>query len=345
MSPKRILLYAVGLFCVLGIFIGFKVYTSIWSPNINKDSGLEFIEISSESSFSDVYQILRGNNLLKDSISFRRVAKLMNYNRARVPSGRFQIDPEWSNRELISALRSGIQVPVVLTFNNVRTTAELFGKISNQVEADSLSLSAIIKDPSFLEKHNYTNETILCAFIPNSYEVYWDVPAKKLIDKLLDEHKKFWNSNNRREKLESIGLTEIEAYTLASIVQKETNIANEKPTIAGVYLNRLKRNIALQADPTVVFAVGQFDLKRVLNKHLAFDSPYNTYLYPGLPPGPICMPDINSIDAVLNPGEHRFLYFCAKPGFDGSHAFAETLRQHNQNANRYRNWLNQQGIR
>ena len=345
MSLKRILFLLIGLIFFLGILIAYKAYHSIWSTNINRDSEIEFIEIASGSSFSDVYLKLRENQLLKDSISFRRVATLMNYDRAKVPSGRFNIETDWSNRALISALRSGIQAPVTLTFNNVRTTEELFGKISKQIEADSSSLLKIVEDFKFLEKNKYTRETVLSAFIPNSYEVYWNITPNKLIEKLLDEHHSFWNSNGRMEKLESIGLTKTEAYTLASIVQKETNLNKEKPTMAGVYLNRLNRDIALQADPTVVFAVGQFDLKRVLNKHLAFDSPYNTYLYPGLPPGPICMPDISSIDAVLNAEKHSYLYFCAEPGYDGKHSFAETLRQHNQNANRYRRWLNQQGIR
>ena len=189
----------------------------------------------------------------------------------------------------------------------------------------------------------YTKENLLSLFIPNSYEFYWNTTPKKLFERFKREHKIFFNST-RKKKLKELGLSEEEVYTLASIVQKETLVNEEKPRVAGVYINRLKRGQLLQADPTVVFASGDFEIRRVLNKHLAIDSPYNTYKYEGLPPGPICMPDVSSIDAVLNYEKHRYLYFCASTDNSGRHQFAKTLIEHNNNANKYRAYLNKQRI-
>jgi len=185
----------------------------------------------------------------------------------------------------------------------------------------------------------------LSLFIPNTYEFWWDSSANEIINRMAKENRKFWEAKNRSKKAEALGLDKKQVYTLASIVEKETQANSEKERIAGVYLNRLKRGMLLQADPTVVFAVNQFDLKRVLNKHLEFDSPYNTYKNKGLPPGPIYMPGIRSIDAVLNAEKHNYLYFCAKPDDSGTHAFATNLIGHNKNAQRYWNWLRKNGIR
>jgi UPF0755 protein len=200
-------------------------------------------------------------------------------------------------------------------------------------------------DQEVLSELGYTPENIMSLFIPNTYQVYWNTSPQNLLKRLQVENDAFWAKKNRREKAKSLGLSTQEVYTLASIVEKESLVMDEKPIIAGVYLNRLKKGMLLQADPTVVFAVGDFSIQRVLNKHLAIDSPYNTYKNVGLPPGPICMPSISSIDGVLNAEKHNYIFFCAKPNSGGRHAFANTLAGHNRNAAIYRNWLQANQIR
>ena len=261
------------------------------------------------------------------------------------PSGNFELKKGWSNKQIISKLRSGIQESKTITFNNVRTITELMGPMSSEIGLDSTRLINYFSDSIILQGLGYTKETILTLFIPNTYQVYWDISLEKLSKRMQNEHKLFWDKNDRKAKAESIGFSEKEVYTLASIVEKESLLASERPIIAGLYLNRLKNGIPLQADPTVVFANGDFGLRRVLNKHLAYDSPYNTYKHAGLPPGPIYMPSIESIDAVLNPAEHDYLFMCAKPGYGTQHAFAKTNRGHARNARKYHKWLSEQGIR
>jgi UPF0755 protein len=199
-------------------------------------------------------------------------------------------------------------------------------------------------NPENIKSNNLTFESAATIFLPNTYQLYWNISAQGFYERMLSEYKKFWSAKGREDKAGTLGLSKTECSILASIVQKETNLKDEKSIIAGVYLNRIKRGMPLQADPTVVFAVGDFSIKRVLNKHLLFDSPYNTYLNVGLPPGPICLPETSSIDAVLNAQEHKYLYFCAKPGYDGAHLFATNLINHNRNAQIYQQWLNREGI-
>ena len=215
--------------------------------------------------------------------------------------------------------------------------------IATRFEFESSDLKESILDPKTLEMTGLNEYSIMSLFIPNTYRIFWNISPEDFIARMQTEHTNFWNEQ-RMQKLNRIGLTKDQCYTLASIVQKESNLASEKPRIAGVYLNRLNRNMLLQADPTVVFAVGDFEIRRVLNRHLEIDSPYNTYKYAGLPPGPIAMPDISSIDAVLDAEDHNYLYFCVKPGNTFEHAFASSLTQHNQNARRYQRWLNSNRI-
>ena len=336
------------LFVVLLLIGGVAAY---WGYNLILSSNTAFeeenatIQIPSNSSFEDVLALIEENNVLKDISSFQRVAGWMNYDRDKIPSGSFEIEKGWNNKQIISKLRSGVQKPKTLTFNNVRTIQDLMGPLSQNVQFDSLDALAYFTDPTNLESLGYSNETILSMFIPNSYEVYWDISLDKLAARMKKEHDSFWSRDERKSKAEALNLTESEVYTLASIVEKESQHGPERPIIAGLYLNRLKKGIPLQADPTVVFANGDFGLRRVLNKHLRFDSPYNTYIYKGLPPGPIYMPSIESIDAVLNAEKHDYLFMCAKPGFGSQHAFAKTNRGHEKNARIYREWLSQQGIK
>jgi len=219
------------------------------------------------------------------------------------------------------------------------------GKVSKYIEPDSLTLLNYLNDADNLKKWGYTSETILSMFIPNTYQFYWNTTPEKFVSRMRSEHDKYWNAKGRKEAISKNGLTPTETYTLASIIEKETTNPKETKTISGVYQNRLQKGIALQADPTVVFGVGDFTIRRVLNKHLKHPSPYNTYLHAGLPPGPIYMPTLSSLDAAIFPENHKYIYFCAKPGYDNEHSFASTLSQHNRNAKIYHAWLNKEGIR
>jgi UPF0755 protein len=227
--------------------------------------------------------------------------------------------------------------------NNERLLEEVAGVVSRFIEADSNSLLNTFRDAAFLNEIGYTSETLIAAFIPNTYEMYWNTDAKGFVRRMLKEHDAFWDKNGRRAKVAALGMTETQVYILASIVERETNVNSEKATIAGVYLNRLKIGMKLQADPTCVFATRDFATRRVTEYHTTFDSPYNTYVYKGLPPGPISMASIPSLDAVLNPGQHKYLYFCAKPDESGTHAFAETYAAHKVNANRFQAYIRKRG--
>ncbi len=328
-----------------GLIIGFTIKDWVWGSNVKDNLSSYELFIPTGSKYDDVKAILADNDFLENFSSFDFVASAMKFKKSKIKPGRYILKSGMNNRELISLLRSGKQTPVKITFNNVRTVNDLMGKISKYIEADSASLVKTVLDSSVLDKWGYSENTILSMFIPNTYEFFWNTDAMKFLNRMKLEHDKFWNKDNRKIKAVALDLNEKEVFTLASIVQKETLANDEKPKVASVYLNRLKRGLLLQADPTVVFATGQFDLKRVLNKHLKYDSPYNTYMYAGLPPGPICMPDVSSIDAVLNADETNYLYFCAKPDGSGYHAFAKNLKQHNKNANKYRRWLNNRRIK
>jgi len=284
---------------------------------------------------------LVGRNAIIDTTSFKWVADRMKFK--KVKPGKYTIKNNWTNKDLIGLLRSGRESSVKLTFNNLRHIKDVAGVISKEVEVDSVSLLNYLTSDEAIELTGLTKETMMTLFIPNTYELYWDLGARDIVERFLQERRKFW-TDDRLKKAEAIGLTKEEVYTMASIVQKETNLNSEKPTIAGIYLNRIKKGILLQADPTVVFGVGDFTIRRVLNKHLEYDSPYNTYIYEGLPPGPIYMPDISTIDAVLNAEDHNYIYFCASPGYNGKHQFAKTLSQHLANARKYHNWLNKEKI-
>ncbi|MFT6335905.1 MAG: UPF0755 protein [Saprospiraceae bacterium] len=339
------ILYAI---LILGLIAGFAAYwgyNSIFTPNTSFSDKEYELKVLNESSYDDVKKLIESNDILIDVASFDRVADWMNYKKDKVASGRYLIKKEWNNREIVGLLRAGNQKPVKVTFNNVRSMDQLAGLISKDLAVDSIMLSDYLSKPEVMKELGFSKETFMTTFIPNTYNMFWDITTKQIVSRMTKEQKDFWNKKDRKAKATKLEMTEEEVYTLASIVEKESQHGPERSIIAGLYLNRLKRGIALQADPTVIFANGNFELRRVLNKHLEFDSPYNTYKYPGLPPGPIYMPSIQSIDAVLDYDKHDYLYMCAKPGYGTKHAFAKTLRGHNKNANEYRAWLNKQGIR
>lgn len=302
---------------------------------------IEFV-IPTGSSFEALTDTLESHGVERMGV-VELVARLKKLDRS-VKAGHYVIRHGTSPMALVNTLRAGGQTPVRLTFNNIRTMEQLAGRMARELETDSLTLLAHLTAPSTAEKYGFTKEEFIGMFIPNTYEVWWNTSPEALTDRMASEYEKFWTSE-RTEKLARTRLSKKEVINLASIVYEETKLASEMPKIAGVYINRLRRGIPLQACPTAKYAVGDFTLKRILHKHTQVDSPYNTYRHRGLPPGPICMPSIAAIDAVLNYSEHNYLYFCAKEDFSGRHNFSTNLSQHNRYAKRYSDALCKAGIR
>lgn len=273
---------------------------------------------------------------------FRFLADQMNYPNS-LRTGRYAIKDGMTMPDLIRQLRSGNQTPVNLTFNNLRTRGDLAGRISQQLMMDSLSLMEALNDTTLAAQFGFNGDTFPAMFIPNTYEVYWDTSVESFLKRMKREYDLFWNKD-RKAKAEEIGLAPIQVSILASIVEEEATYADEYPVVAGLYLNRLHRGMRLEADPTVKFAVGDFTLRRILYRHLETDSPYNTYLHEGLPPGPIRIPSIRAIDAALSPQRHNYLFMCAKEDLSGRHNFATTHAEHARNARAYQRALNTRGI-
>ena len=269
---------------------------------------------------------------------------LVRYKGYTPKTGRYAIKPTDNMRYLHRRLSMGYQTPVRLTIGSVRTLDRMARNASRQLMIDSVEIATLFADTAFIHKLGYTKETLPALFIPNTYEVYWDMSAEDFMARMQKEHKAYWNAE-RMKKAEAIGLTPIEVATLASIVEEETAVNAEKPMVAGLYINRLKKGMLLQADPTVKFSMGDFELRRILYKHLETDSPYNTYKYAGLPPGPIRVPSYQGLESVLNYAKHNYIYMCAKEDFSGTHNFAVTSAQHGANARRYQQALNKRGIR
>lgn len=346
MYIKKILL-AIALFgLVVAGLLAYFVYSAMFKPNTTFNDERVYVYIPTKSNYEEVRELLIP--LLKDIDKFDALADRKKYTTNFI-AGRFMIKKGMGNNDIINSIRSN-NIPIKLSFNNQETLPRLAGRIASQIEADSISLFNAFNDKDFLKKNDFNEKTALGMYIPNSYEFFWNSSAEKFRDRMLSEYNKFWNES-RLNKAKAIGLNEDEVITLASIVQKETAKIDERPRIAGVYLNRLKIGMPLQADPTVIFAIKQktddFDkvIKRVLYKDLEVDSPYNTYKNLGLPPGAISMPDISSINAVLNAEKHGYLYFVANVKKDlGYHKFAKTLAQHNRNRQEYVRWINKQGI-
>ncbi|MTI19926.1 endolytic transglycosylase MltG, partial [Fulvivirga sp. RKSG066] len=324
-------------FSILLSSFAFYAYQILYSANILVEKEDRYIVIEQGETFKSLQDKLYDNHYVEDLVSFSFLSKLMSYDEAIKP-GRYALEKNMTNLEAIRLLRAGRQEPVNITFNNVRLISELPEKITA-----NLLISAAAFDTALLKfietnQHGFNEQNIISMFIPNTYEVYYDISAEGLVERMHREYKKFWN-DQRLQKAKAIDLTPLEVSTLASIVQAESIKKEESKIIAGLYMNRLEKNIALQADPTLVFAVGDFTLKRVLNVHKEIDSPYNTYKKTGLPPGPINMPEIHSIDAVLDHKDHNYLYMCAKEDFSGYHNFATNLRDHLNNARRYQRQL------
>jgi UPF0755 protein len=334
--PKKKLIFFL-VSSVLLISFTFYAYQIVYTPNILVDMEGRVFQIKPHATFGEVQNNLAKGRYVNDLVSFSFLARLMDYDK-HVSPGRYLLQGNMTNIQAIRLLRSGAQEPVTITFNNVRLISELGEKITKNVNVTPEDFYTALDEFVATNTEGFSKENILSMFIPNTYEVYYNISAKALVERMHQEYRKFWNEE-RREKAKQIGLTPVEISILASIVQAESVKPTEAPVIAGLYLNRLKQDIPLQADPTLVFAVGDFTLKRVLNVHKEVESPYNTYLNTGLVPGPINMPFIHTIDAVLDHDPNNYIYMCAKEDFSGYHNFASTLREHNKNAKKYQDAL------
>lgn len=336
MKPdKRLILFL--LFSILGISFSFYAYQIVYTPNILVDKEDRAIIVKEDYSFKDIQKELHEGNFVQDLVSFSFLARITGYDE-QIKPGRYILRKDMTNLEALRILRTGKQEPVRITFNNVRLISDLSEKITRNLEMTPEEFEVSLINFAMTNKLGFTKDNVLAIFIPNTYEVYFNIAPEALIKRMLNEYEDFWNED-RIDKARKLGISQIEVSVLASIVQAETVKSEEAPTIAGLYLNRLKKGIPLQADPTLVYAVGDFALKRVLNEHKQIDSPYNTYKYPGLPPGPINLPEINSIDAVLNYFSSDYYYMCAREDFSGYHNFTSSYNEHMNNAIRYQRAL------
>ncbi len=326
------------------VVVGTWAYLRFNKPNVRIElqKAQSFLFIHTGATFDQVLNTLTQERYLQDVKSFEWMADKMNY-RSHIRPGKYLLKDGMSNRELLTMIRAGRQTPTRIIFHNVRFKTDLALDVSSQIEADYSSILNLLDSDVYLGQYGFNSQTVTAMFIPNTYEFYWNTSADLFLERMHTEYKKFWN-DIRLNKCTRIGMSQIEVSILASIIEEETQKNGEKPIMAGVYINRLNKGMPLQADPTVRFAFGDFSIKRILTKHLETNSPYNTYKYSGLPPGPICIPSITSIDAVLNYQRHDYLYFCAKEDFSGYHNYARTLEQHNRNAQKYQKALSKAGI-
>ncbi|TBV26969.1 MULTISPECIES: endolytic transglycosylase MltG [Meridianimaribacter] len=345
MYIKKIL-WAIALIgLAVAAYFAYFVYSAMFKPNTSFNNENAYVFIPTGADYNEVRAQLEP--LLLDIDAFDALAKQKKYT-ANIKAGRYEIKKGMSNNDIINSIRSN-NIPIKVSFNNQETLEKLAGRIANQIEADSLSLIETMTSETFYEKSGFSKQTALGMYIPNSYEFFWNTSAEEFRDRMLKEYNRFWN-DSRNAKAKALNMSRDKVMALASIVYEESKQASEQPRIAGVYMNRLRIGMPLQADPTLKFAAYQLPqykntvIKRVLNIHKEIESPYNTYMNAGLPPGLIAMPDISAIDAVLNYEKHNYLYFAADAKRLGFHKFAKTLSQHNVNAREYQRYLSAQGI-
>ncbi|WP_027878731.1 endolytic transglycosylase MltG [Mesoflavibacter zeaxanthinifaciens] len=345
MYIKKILLAIALIGLVIAGYFAYFVYNAMLKPNTAFNNETAYIYVSTNATYDEVREQLEP--LLKDIDSFDALAIQKKYT-TNIKAGRFPVKKGMSNNDIINSIRSN-NLPIKLSFNNQERIEDLAGRIAQQIEPDSLSLLKAMTDSTFLKEKNFTKQTVINMYVPNTYEFFWNTSPELFRDKMLGEYYRFWN-DERQAKRKALKLSVNEVMTIASIVQKETAKVDERPRVAGVYLNRIRKGWPLEADPTVIYAKklkeNNFDqvIKRVLYKDLEIDSKYNTYKYPGIPPGPITMPDVSAIDAVLNPEKHNYMFFVADVKNFGYHKFAKTLAQHNANKRLYTQWISSQGI-
>jgi UPF0755 protein len=339
---KKYLKYLLIPFLILVIFSFIFVYVVMFGKGIHVKGEKSVVLIPDKATLEQVFDSVNANMLVKNKSLLRWVAEKKKYPRLIKP-GMFVFEKDLSYNALINILRSGRQATVNVTFNNIRTIYELAEKVGRQLEADSSQIASFLDDPENYSGDGFTRQEIISVFIPNTYQFYWSTDARGFYERMLTEYHAFWNED-RLDKAKKKNLTPIEVSILASIIDDEVAKPEEKPRIAGVYLNRLNRGIPLQACPTIKFALNDFTLTRILTKYLKVDSPYNTYIHKGFPPGPIACPSIEGIDAVLNAEDHDYLYFAARADFSGYHNFSKTLAEHNHYAAEYQRELNKRRI-
>ena len=345
MYLRKIVLAVLLIGLLIGGIFVYYVYSAFFAPNTAFQNKEAIVYIPSNSNMADLEALL--SPLLEDYDSFKAVAQRKQYSE-RVKGGKYILREGMNNNEIINTLRSA-NMPVKVSFNNQESLEALAGRIAQQIEADSISLINAFQDKTFLKEQELNLETSLGIYIPNSYEFFWNSSAIEFRERMVKEYKRFWNEE-RLSKARAKGLSPNQVISLAAIVHKESAKIDERPRVAGVYLNRLRKGMLLQADPTVIYALkrqlNNFDtiIRRVLYKDLTIDSPYNTYKYAGIPPGPITMPDISAVDAVLNAEDHDYYYFVANVENFGYHKFAKNLQQHNRNKEQYIRWINSQNI-
>jgi UPF0755 protein len=334
-SKKKLTFFLIA--STLLITFVFYTYQIVYTPNVLVDRDDRTFIIRSGYSFRKLQEELGKGGFVNDMVSFSFLARLKDYDKHIMP-GRYMLRRNMTNLQALAVLESGQKQAVKVTFTNVRLLEELGDKITKNIGVTPTEFDEALDDFIETNTEGFTKENVISMFLPNTYEVYYNVLPDELIERMHSEYSNFWNEE-RLSKAKMIGLTPLEVSTLASIVQAESVKKEEAGTIAGLYINRLKKNIPLQADPTLVFATRDFGAKRVLNTHKEIDSPYNTYRNAGLPPGPINMPQIYTLDAVLNYQKHSYIYMCAREDFSGYHNFATTLSEHNKNARRYQDAL------
>lgn len=338
-GKKVTLTIAVVVILIAGYF-ALNLYKVYFAPNVTENQ--KYLYIKTGSNFDTLIDGLKKKDIVRSVSSFTTAAEKMNLV-ANVKPGRYRLKKGMTNRTLINMIKAGNQEPVKLKFQNIRKKENFAAYLASNLEADSLSFINVLDSTALISKCGFNQDNVYAMFIPNTYEMYWNVSPVDFFERMHKEYDKFWNAE-RKQKAAALNLTPAQVYTLASIVDAEALYDKEMPIIAGLYLNRLNRGTLLQADPTVIFANNDFTVKRVTNKLLQVQSLYNTYKYAGLPPGPIMMPSINAIDAVLNRENNDYIYMCAKEDFSGFHNFAATKEQHEINAKKYREALNKRNI-
>ena len=343
-GKKPGLILAVVVALVLG-YLGLHYYNYILKANVTLpvQKKQAFLLIPTASSFGDVVKILAEKKYVRDTVSFKWVAGKMNYS-AHIHAGRFLLKKGMNNYELVRMLRANANVPVKVVLNIQNTVEEVAGYVGSQLEIDSAAIMAKMFDKDFLAARHFTKDDVMTFFIPNTYSLYWNISLDDFIKRMGREYDKFWN-DERKSKAKKLNLSPSEVIILASIVESETKNVPEMPRVAGVYMNRIRMGMKLEADATVTYLIKTRKVYRVYGEDLEIESPYNTYKHAGLPPGPICFPEIHTIDAVLNSENHQYLYYCAKPDNSGTHNFSRTLEQHMVYAREYHRYLDKKNIR
>ncbi len=339
-QPLRIfaiVLAAIGIITLA--WIGYRSYELYYAPQVIRT---EVIQLPTGGNAQQMFDTIAKRQIVEDTAWFRRALDRLGYD---YRAGQFKTEEGWSASDLVRHLEDGRQTAAKIILTGGRQIGDVANRATRYLEIDSAALMQAWRDTAWLDSVGLTPETLMSTVIPNTYNVYWNASPVEVRDRLLVESGKFWDKNNRRARADSLRLSPQQVYTLASIVDAETNAEDEMPTIAGVYLNRIRRGIKLDADPTVVFANGDFTLRRVLYKHLRTDSPYNTYMYAGLPPGPIMMASIAAIDATLSPESHDYLFFVTRGDTSGKHSFATDMRGHSANIRAFKRTLRERGIR